>query len=566
MRGQRKKDVFCVGVPLWRVNVSFSDGACSCHVVIFQEGPCACIMSLSSCPTALGRPSKRHSVSPRGNNVLKLCMKSEVNHMISTININCSLKLLLVWFPQFMLLTLCVMSSLPNLSFFIVIILLQQSHSETKTCAGSSRCSCSLSEPCTLQCYGKDSCKDAKLKGKPGYPLSVICDSNGEDNACEDAVIDANSATDFTLYCDDTQSCQKTHVICGTEQCNIICSNYGNGKSCYEMRLDCGSSRCGIECQAGSFTDICDSVSIETSSATQSFECTDPGSTNTECSSIDRQLAPFTITTSSPTAPSLFPTVIPTPSPSATPSSIPTITRYPTTSKVGNIPTLPPVSVSVTDMPSVNTPTSVVSNSSNPITPSVASPTMMKSHTLFPTVAPSQSVIYEVIGEYDGSISNGNNNTDSPSNSKASTDFMDSLSLSMLTSGYWLYITIAVAVICFCFILGIDIAIHSVFTRFILMVYCCRCVITQYVYGVAVALDLAPNERRKIKCIHQHILLNDLENVLGLKHLRCTMTEMTRNSFFQFLRECHPKDHRNRVPINHRVHCHPLRAVWKCRN
>ena len=225
----------------------------------------------------------------------------------------------------------------------LILISITSVHSETKVCSGSSstRCSCSSKEACTLQCLGKDSCKDRTLMClQHTLPCTINCDSKGQENACENAELDAERASNLTVNCDDSQSCISTHIYCPVSPrstCSVLCSNSGKiGKSCYGVELHCGSGPCLIECESGTRNDICDNVKVHVLPSTVSFRCL-----NSKCAAIDEQIMPFSLTTASPTSPPISPTQKPVvnwiPSPTAHPT-----TPYPSTMPTLAISMLPP--------------------------------------------------------------------------------------------------------------------------------------------------------------------------------------------------------------------------------
>jgi len=233
------------------------------------------------------------------------------------------------------------------------------------------------------------------------HPCTIDCDSLGQENACEDAQIDAERASNLTLHCTDSQSCLNSQIYCPSRGvCSIICGNSGSlGKTCYGMELHCGNGPCYIECQPGKRNDICDNVKVHLSPSTASFQCL-----NSQCAAIDKQITPFSLTTGAPTLPTVPPTLRPTTVPTSTP------TRFPST-----LPTLP------------------------------TSPPTVYESTRTPTTAPTATVV--LIGDLNPNPNSNPSETETPSEDKVSSE-SDGL-LAELT-GKWLIVTITGGVTMLC--------------------------------------------------------------------------------------------------------------------
>eukprot|EP01084_Bolivina_argentea_P099681 179158_1 len=215
-----------------------------------------------------------------------------------------------------------------------------QNKAETRYCGGSKSCICTNNDLCTLQCNGKDQCKgsDMILGCMPGYPCNVICNSQGEENACEDATIDATGATTLTVACHDKQACMSARIKCGTGDCNVICiSTDSTGSNCDSLTLQCGSGNCAIQCDLG--PNMCSNVKVLGTGLSQSFQCID--NTN-ECRYIDQIVYPFTRATDPPTPNTPNPTLRPSMHPSVRPTSNPTYSTSPPTVRPSRFPTTKP--------------------------------------------------------------------------------------------------------------------------------------------------------------------------------------------------------------------------------
>ena len=229
------------------------------------------------------------------------------------------------------------------LAIHAIIIL---TSSETRFCDGSSKksCKCVHNDACTLYCIGNDICKgsDMTLGCKAGQPCNVICNSDAEENACEDALIDGSLATSLTVTCQDAKSCHGTRVLCGSGDCSVACTSFSGAYSqCENTALSCGSGKCSMQCELGSNT--CLGVSINILPTTKSFECTQPGWQNVGCSYIDNYvLPPFSLTTQSPTPATRTPTKSPTHQPSLAPTLRPSLPTASPTLRPSRNPSLYP--------------------------------------------------------------------------------------------------------------------------------------------------------------------------------------------------------------------------------
>eukprot|EP01083_Nonionella_stella_P083348 230437_1 len=262
----------------------------------------------------------------------------------------------------------------------IMTILIHRTHSQLVDCNGDCECPSSSSEPlCTLNCIGKDKCKDAVLTCRAEDPCAVNC--NGDNSCGGNTLIDGSESADVTISCIGDSACKGNSVLnCGTQSCDVICDS----------------------------TTSCEGTTVNADSAT-SFTCT--GS----CGSASQVPAPFAIQTASPTTstgqptsiPTQYPTRIPTSSPSPTPTFNPTQrptsqptdnpTSIPTKVPTSNptlIPTKVPTSNRTKD-PTVNpthNPTFIPTRNptSNPIKAPTVNPTLIptKAPTLNPTGVP----------------------------------------------------------------------------------------------------------------------------------------------------------------------------------
>eukprot|EP01084_Bolivina_argentea_P210954 358924_1 len=98
----------------------------------------------------------------------------------------------------------------------IIVVVMVAINADTKQCTIDSTCECKLNEPCILQCIGDEACKGSgtQLKCKSGYQCTIICDSNGNTEACLDTDIDGNGATDITVECTDNDACKTARIHC----------------------------------------------------------------------------------------------------------------------------------------------------------------------------------------------------------------------------------------------------------------------------------------------------------------------------------------------------------------
>merc|ERR1719334_587815 len=89
----------------------------------------------------------------------------------------------------------------------ILTFLLHQTHSQSVTCNGDCKCPSSASgSKCTLNCIGKEQCKDAKLECRAGDPCEIKCDGS---SSCEgNTRIDGSAATDVTVSCSGRDACK----------------------------------------------------------------------------------------------------------------------------------------------------------------------------------------------------------------------------------------------------------------------------------------------------------------------------------------------------------------------
>eukprot|EP01084_Bolivina_argentea_P087666 158332_1 len=87
----------------------------------------------------------------------------------------------------------------------IIVVVMVAINAETKRCTIESICKCTQNEACILKCIGDQACKGSatQLICKSGYPCTIICDSNGNKEACLDTRIDGNGATNIKLECTD---------------------------------------------------------------------------------------------------------------------------------------------------------------------------------------------------------------------------------------------------------------------------------------------------------------------------------------------------------------------------
>eukprot|EP01083_Nonionella_stella_P287363 978123_1 len=253
----------------------------------------------------------------------------------------------------------------------IMTILIHRTHSQLVDCNGDCECPSSSSEPlCTLNCIGKDKCKDAVLTCRAEDPCAVNC--NGDNSCGGNTLIDGSESADVTISCIGDSACKGNSVLnCGTQSCDVICDS----------------------------TTSCEGTTVNADSAT-SFTCT--GS----CGSASQVPAPFAIQTASPTTstgqptsiPTQYPTRIPTSSPSPTPTFNPT--QRPTSQPTDNptsIPTKVPTSnptLIPTKVPTSNrTKDPTVNPTHNPTFIPTRNPTSnpIKAPTVNPTLIPTKA-------------------------------------------------------------------------------------------------------------------------------------------------------------------------------
>eukprot|EP01084_Bolivina_argentea_P210951 358919_1 len=122
----------------------------------------------------------------------------------------------------------------------------------TKQCTKSSICECTENEACILECIGDQACQGSgtQLKCKSGYPCTIICNSGSNKDACLDARIDGNGATDVTLECTGNSACKTALIHCrNATHCDTTCAG---DSACEGTALQCDTSQCSIDCQSGS--------------------------------------------------------------------------------------------------------------------------------------------------------------------------------------------------------------------------------------------------------------------------------------------------------------------------
>eukprot|EP01084_Bolivina_argentea_P249772 418277_1 len=100
----------------------------------------------------------------------------------------------------------------------IIVVVMVAINAETKQCTTATTCECTQDEACILKCIGDQACQNSNtyLKCKSGYPCTIICDSDGNKDACVDTRIDGNGATDITLECTDNFACKTALIHCRT--------------------------------------------------------------------------------------------------------------------------------------------------------------------------------------------------------------------------------------------------------------------------------------------------------------------------------------------------------------
>eukprot|EP01083_Nonionella_stella_P017171 48009_1 len=202
---------------------------------------------------------------------------------------------------------------------FVFILVLNTVQSEVRDCWNSdiTRCSCFEAGPCELRCIGNQECREKTLICISGYPCTVICDSHGDQEACEDVTINTNGATSIQLECIGKQACQRVDLVCDdVDQCDISCDS--GFESCEDADLDCVTSNCNLDC-AGDTS--CTALTAITTDA-QSFECTNA------CSASNSNIPSPKIATLLPTQypsnrPSSYPSKYPSNRPSTYPSPYP---------------------------------------------------------------------------------------------------------------------------------------------------------------------------------------------------------------------------------------------------
>eukprot|EP01084_Bolivina_argentea_P075792 137368_1 len=138
----------------------------------------------------------------------------------------------------------------------IIVVVMVAINADTKQCTTGSICQCTQKEACILKCIGNQSCQGSstELICKSGYPCTIICDSNGDTEACLDTVIDSNGATSIALGCTGNFACYKTLIHCRNAiHCDTTCAG---DSACLQTKLYCDNSQCSTDCHAGSCAEI----------------------------------------------------------------------------------------------------------------------------------------------------------------------------------------------------------------------------------------------------------------------------------------------------------------------
>ena len=172
-------------------------------------------------------------------------------------------------------------------------------------------------------CTSLDQCSDSTLICRRGDPCIIQC--TGPSGCKGNTEIDSNGATDLSIYCTNTDSCQDAEIKCGTGHCMLSCQQ--DDTRCNEVEIDIdeyhpSSFTCNGYCSnsllALEFT--ADPTKFPTQSpiiATTINPTINPSSSPTNTPSIS--------TSQTPTMPSKAPSINPTGSPTNDPTFVPTI-------------------------------------------------------------------------------------------------------------------------------------------------------------------------------------------------------------------------------------------------
>ena len=177
---------------------------------------------------------------------------------------------------------------------------------------------------CILDCEGQ-SC--SSLQCNPDIPCIIQCDTEDDPSStsCSEANISGQSSSSLNLYCKSESSCTNAIIHCPVNgDCDIDCTSphLNDTNTCSKLHLICGSGLCQIDCSGGS---KCDNITVNTSSAS-SFECI---GNNNDCQAAP---APFIFTSTSSPDPTTSTTAQPTSdSNKDTPSPILVVTNPATT-------------------------------------------------------------------------------------------------------------------------------------------------------------------------------------------------------------------------------------------
>eukprot|EP01083_Nonionella_stella_P051348 136306_1 len=213
-----------------------------------------------------------------------------------------------------------------------LLIVIYPTNGQIVDCEGNCACPTTVSDTtCTLNCDGKDRCKDAKLKCRTGDPCEIRC--NGESSCEGNSVIDASGATDVTVSCIGTNACKgNTKINCGTASCSLSCDD---STSCEGSNINTGAAT------RFSCTGLCSSapdpfvLTTDAPTHTTSNPTAPPSLTPTKTPTMTPTKTPTMTPTKTPTmTPTKTPTIIPTFSPTKTPTMTPTLSPITTSTAV----------------------------------------------------------------------------------------------------------------------------------------------------------------------------------------------------------------------------------------
>eukprot|EP01083_Nonionella_stella_P272216 922915_1 len=206
-----------------------------------------------------------------------------------------------------------------------LVIVIHQTTSQSINCNGDCTCPTKSSKTtCTLNCVGKDQCKDAELRCRSGDPCVVNC--QGESSCGGNTIIDASQSTDVRIKCSGKDACKgNTEINCGTASCDITCAG---GTSCEDTTATADSATafaCTGSCPRSFPREFTANPTKEPTFTPTQTPTLVPTSTPTETPTKYPTLVPTAMPTETPTQ---NPTLVPTLRPTETPTQNPTETTY----------------------------------------------------------------------------------------------------------------------------------------------------------------------------------------------------------------------------------------------